>query len=1436
MTNRLPGKPRVVTNSMARKTALLGAAATALIATTPALHAATPEVQSAKLQQAVRNALRVPVSERMSVEAVRKSFSASKPLAPASRKIDFSNTSPITVGPDQTAIPLSSDQESIALVNTGDLTGGIGIDVSTGAIDLDTALVNDTTSLVFQGGTVPLYDDAGVRVIDGYGYPAYIATNELTYNFSNVILARDPADSTITVDNGGRIDFAGRHGIRALNPAGQSIDIVNSGDIAATEDTGSRSGIYARTDVYQSTNTITQTAVGERTYNAYGQVTGVVTPDAYTVDNYTLDMEYDGGAIAINNSGNIDMGATEIPPVFGGPSAWASVGIQAIGDGGTTILNSGDIKVDKWSAGIDVRSTATTSIENAGRIDVGNYSIGIAFSPSQGTAGDYRLGGDVYVVNSGEIHGGVTKDELAPGEAPFVSGINVVSLGSNNEYLAAFAHLNELHAEYNAILGSNDFPIFDYPNVRLYDTTVVNEGRIELKDGAAGIMIVPRAGDSTAINSGTIIVGDGTSIPENNIASPSAGIFQTNFPVNGLGLTASINTESGIIVAGDDSAGIRNLNIGGDSIAINEGSITIGNGLAKRITNFGGESYDRLFQSTGITSISAASQVLGTTAYAANSGKIATGDLSIGIFVSGQGQRVLDPTDPTAIIVNEGIVTTGDDSSGLFAMGNNATSMNTGSVTVGSLDLSEFQPHPVYTADEFAQQGFGVAAWGIGLSEVVNYGRITTGDGTVGAAARMYYPGFGYAARLLQNSDGVIVTGDNSTGALVAGNYSATFVNEGRITVGNDSVGVDLSAGSVNLLYGDTKATVIDGALFASNAGIIESGDDSVGLRLNGLLEDVAYSGTTLVTNPPGCTYRDPVCNYSSVDIEGTADAVGTSYLVNSGTIRTGAGSTAVEITGAADSTRRAQLFNVGTIQAGADGAGMAIRINESNDLDSYVVNVGTIAGDIVFGSGDDTLVNTQMLDDFGRVTNTGNLTLSGTTIDFGGGTNRFEVDRGLLTIAGGDNVVAGADTFMTLATIEARNGLANGTLTFDGNLAGSFTFGTDLTGAGADRLVVLGDVAAGTDMSFVLNPTEQLRGDVDFTLVSIDGQSDADAPVVAGVTGQFADSLLQAQARLDQATGDIVVSARFGMGHMAVAAASATTMAQDWWLQSVESFDKRNMHRLSGAEDSGFAVWSTAFHEEGTIEPDNQLQDASFDQKVSGLQAGIQWIRELGDGSFSVSPVFSYGDASANPNANVASAKGHVTAYGLNANYKFDMGLYFDASWHAMSMDTDLKTPGTASGATGNTDADGDGFNLEAGYAYGLKSGLTLVPQLQYSSVDVELDDFSSSDGVYRLTDVGGTASLLRAGVTVFKAFETQNGFITPLADLNYLYASDGDSELSSNGVRFANDTSGSGYRAEFGVAGRYKAWDISGRVGVTDTSVSDYALSTNVAVRYRW
>ena len=89
---------------------------------------------------------------------------------------------------------------------------------------------------------------------------------------------------------------------------------------------------------------------------------------------------------------------------------------------------------------------------------------------------------------------------------------------------------------------------------------MVNQGHIELKDGGRRHRDPdPLAGFSTAINEGTIIVGDGR---------PN---FQSNYPVaqrrylpaatriiDGMGSTTSINAETGIIVTGDDSVGVGN--------------------------------------------------------------------------------------------------------------------------------------------------------------------------------------------------------------------------------------------------------------------------------------------------------------------------------------------------------------------------------------------------------------------------------------------------------------------------------------------------------------------------------------------------------------------------------------------------------------------------------------------------------------------------------------------------------------------------------------------------------------------------------------------------------------------------------------------------------------------------------------------------------------
>jgi hypothetical protein len=288
-----------------------------------------------------------------------------------------------------------------------------------------------------------------------------------------------------------------------------------------------------------------------------------------------------------------------------------------------------------------------------------------------------------------------------------------------------------------------------------------------------------------------------------------------------------------------------------------------------------------------------------------------------------------------------------------------------------------------------------------------------------------------------------------------------------------------------------------------------------------------------------------------------------------------GANSTAVEITGLAANEQGLHFFNTGTIDASLGGS-TAISLNADHDIDSYVVNVGTIAGNITFGAGDDRLMNTLMVDNTGRVTHSGNIVMNDSVIDFGAGENRFDNDRGLITIAGGDNLITGADLFMTEASIEARNNVIGNTLTIDGNLSGSFVFGADFNDAGSDELIITGDVAEGSSMSVVLNPTRQLSGDTSFTVITVDGDNQADSTTIAGISGNFADSLQSAEVSYEN--GEVTVTARFGMGHMATSASSATSMAQHWWMQSIGSLDKRDMQQLAGAKDMGLSVWARAW------------------------------------------------------------------------------------------------------------------------------------------------------------------------------------------------------------------------------------------------------------------
>ena len=335
-------------------------------------------------------------------------------------------------------------------------------------------------------------------------------------------------------------------------------------------------------------------------------------------------------------------------------------------------------------------------------------------------------------------------------------------------------------------------------------------------------------------------------------------------------------------------------------------------------------------------------------------------------------------------------------------------------------------------------------------------------------------------------------------------------------------------------------------------------------------------------------------------------------------------------------------LFNTGTIDATSGLRARPSALNADNSLDSYAVNVGTIVGNITFGAGDDRLMNTLMIDNAGRVTHSGNIVMNGSVIDFGAGENRFDNDRGMITIAGGDNLISGADLFMTQASIEARNNAVDSSLTIDGNLSGDFMFGADFNGGGSDQLIITGDVADGSSMSVVLNPTEQLSGETSFTVITVGGENNAGRAhhrgrdrrlrrQRAGRRGELlrGDGRGHRDGALRHGThGDVrVVSdhawrSTGGCSRSAASTSATCSSSRAWKIPACRCGPTYSRKKAR-------SIPATICRTSASIRSSPVCRPASSGRATSAAAR------------FSVGPMFSYGNASANQNANLAEREG---------------------------------------------------------------------------------------------------------------------------------------------------------------------------------------------------
>ena len=1437
----------------------------------------------------VKQLLAVPMAQTMSA-------------ASAIAGIDITNTTDVSATADAAAVSADGGDDAVTITNSGKLAGGIGIEANSAIEDVTvvnsgdikagngisvttsqfdaarSAAAFDTTNTVnrstpnIYGGFTYLYDDAGNHITqsgyDYYGNP--IERNAYTFTDSTVsiteatIYESDFTDAAIVIDNSGNIEFTDDFGIIASNESGASIEITNTGDIAISDDAvlepyTTKAGISATADNTYYAYEFDAPQIVEagdieyngilRPYSDKYQVTAVNIQNQLETSFITKEIIADAGDITINNSGNINMGKHT-----------DAAGILAIADGNIAISNSGNIAVEHFSKGIVVSSTGGVMIENSGDISIGNVSSGISVAAAYGTRrNDYHDGGDVYVLNTGDISGGLTKEELADtayanfGTSTY--GIAAFALGTNNQYTVAGKIVSEKWQRYNEILGEEVFPTLgEYANTRIYDTTVINQGDITLADGGRGILMGAKAGAVTAINDGTISVGDGSSFLQYHTPSQSAGIFINAHWFNGISNLYSINTENGIIITGDDSAGIRNWAWYGSSTVINDGYIKTGSGDHQTYTQYGVEGeLDGAFLSYGIDSIvSIPASYQGSINYVLNAGEIHTGDLSVGIHAGSYSS--FDPQSPylggmTGYVFNTGVIESGDNSSGITHQGFYIYSYNSGSITIGDFDISAYNVGKYAVEDLGQNSGIHNHVAGV-IGVIMNNGDITTGHHTNGLKSSANLPSSALQY-VIQGDAGTIHTGDYSNGINVEGGGYGFVINQGSITTGNHSSGIKANTGGIFFDNFVGQVYFQPGYARVSNSGIIETGDNSIGIEM-----DNAQVGVPFYFNQ-----RIPYSYPSQYQVfEGTTDVIGVSYLNNSGEIHVGQNSIGVLINGVGAGHqfplaeyKNINLYNTGVIDA---GQGVAISSNANNDLGSVIVNTGTIMGDIVtgagddfivnassntwhvgsnssFGDGDDVLLNTVNMDANGNIIDQGNIVMNGSTIDFGAGNNMLRLDRSTITLSGGDNFIKSANLESIGGFINAINNDTSSSLTIDGNLSGDVTFAADISNSASDQLIVNGDLLAGSSVDLILNPTEQLKGDVTIGAIKVGGENHGTAQVQQ-VTGAFSDTLQNVSVTFDQTSGEYKVVGNFGLSHLGSAVMSANIMAGSWWQNSIANATAFAGNKNAPKGENSITPWGSFLHEEGSVNP-LSTQNLSFNQTLSGLQFGVDFNVTMGDSSLTVSPFVSSGMADSSLNANFGSAEGDMTAYGVVFALNASNGLALKAAYLSSDADLTVRNSLSAGSLTGETSGTSKGYMVNVSYGYALESGLTLTPHLQYSSADVDVDDLTV-DEIYQYSAISADLTTLNAGLTVAQTFTTTNGSVTPLASLSYVDVSSADNRLMTNGVDFDASTAGKGFKAELGLLGTYDQWDLGLRMSVTDTDAYENGISTNLSIRYSW
>jgi len=726
------------------------------------------------------------------------------------------------------------------------------------------------------------------------------------------------------------------------------------------------------------------------------------------------------------------------------------------------------------------------------------------------------------------------------------------------------------------------------------------------------------------------------------------------------------------------------------------------------------------------------------------------------------------------------------------------------------------------------------------------------------------------------------VGGVDKLGAATATGISAFSWSYGSVNVSNTgtiyatatspgvatATGISTTANDITVALGKTSVIVatangadsIATGLFASGATVSASNAGTVKAIATGA-NSTAY-GVQLVT--PGAL-----------------------SFTNAGALHANAAhAVTVDLTSATSAT----LINTGLIVARPtvlNTNGIAVETSAPN---AVIQNYGTLTGKLRNGAGNDTFTNfaggtwnAAGISDFGAgddfLRNVGTIEFNHSTIDLGNPDtlgNRFtNATGGVITVASSNSLSMGttnanANVFVNNGTLNFQNGVAGDTLTIAGNFSGNSNGVIDmdvngLNGA-SDQLNINGNVLAGsvnkvnvdlltdpttattliplitvsgtsTAGSFVLGNVVQNKSFLD-VLVSKSGvfSLSLTAPNSAAAAPAMASSLGGVEAAADSVRPAFGFEESVaGLSDLGTLAASAAPGVQSLMNSQIGTLEDR-MGAVSQTIQGGLSLWTRAFADSGTVDPDHsagnfgQNGNFGFDQSNSGEELGLDFA--ISD-QFKAGALFAKSRANQSLDGNEADSS-QITGNtsGLYGTWIATSGLYVDASYRWMSFNDRLHAPTGYASIHGNADA----FNLEVGKTWTLANGLQIAPQFQYTLTKV--DNINAQTGsLAGFQSTGDDASRARLGVMFSKAYTpaSSNAVWMPYASLSAVQELDGKNSYSVDNTFYGEtDTKGTSVLAETGLNVQLGKLAVFGGLNWQDGGALKSFFGGQVGLRY--